>query len=391
MRFFDFTHLCILTMTLLASRGYSATLADAKNLYDDIFRNYSADYRPNQNQSKNVYISLQIHPTNFLALDELKHSFSFNSWFNLSWVDEQLVWNPADHGNFKLIHTPSSKIWKPSLEILNSLTKREIFGDDQSKVDILNNGRVTWLPSAVVETACRVDVSFFPFDEQNCSVIIRSIYLSSEMWLDGKIVLRDFSDNGGWQLKDTDLSYIYNADYQSLIATFKMKRRPTFYVQTIILPIMVLSFLNVMTFWLPDDSGEKISFATSVLLSLTVFLSITSGLLPQTSDKPVSITIYISVLLGMSGLTVLVAILLQYRSAKKYREAIARNNGTGHPKIRYISDIVRFKMSKVEDINCSFDDMRSSRLDSALFGVFFTVWVLCSTLFLSQVYFQYSV
>ncbi|XP_055957773.1 neuronal acetylcholine receptor subunit non-alpha-2-like, partial [Patella vulgata] len=64
------------------------------------------------------------------------------------------------------------------------------------------------------------------------------------------------------------------------------KRRPTFYVQTIILPIMVLSFLNVMTFWLPDDSGEKISFATSVLLSLTVFLSITSGLLPQTSDKP---------------------------------------------------------------------------------------------------------
>ena len=52
-----------------------------------------------------------------------------------------------------------------------------------------------------------------------------------------------------------------------------------------IVPVVMLSLLNVLVFLLPASSGEKMALAVTVLLSFTVYLSIISEVMPKTSES----------------------------------------------------------------------------------------------------------
>ncbi|XP_050409464.2 acetylcholine receptor subunit alpha-like [Patella vulgata] len=84
-----------------------------------------------------------------------------------------------------------------------------------------------------------------------------------------------------------------------------LTRRPTFILLNVYLPIIILSFLNAAVFAVPVDSGEKLSYVLTVLLSLAVFMSTVSGMLPTTSNHTPYITIYLSCLIVISTLSVL--------------------------------------------------------------------------------------
>lgn len=69
--------------------------------------------------------------------------------------------------------------------------------------------------------------------------------------------------------------------------TFRIRlhRKRTFYVLNTIIPVVMLSLLNVLVFLLPASSGEKMALAVTVLLSFTVYLSIISEVMPKTSES----------------------------------------------------------------------------------------------------------
>jgi len=46
----------------------------------------------------------------------------------------------------------------------------------------------------------------------------------------------------------------------------------------------MLSMLMLLVFWLPPESGEKISLQITVLLSFTIFQLVIRSNMPQTSD-----------------------------------------------------------------------------------------------------------
>lgn len=62
-----------------------------------------------------------------------------------------------------------------------------------------------------------------------------------------------------------------------------LRRKTLFYTVNLIIPCVAISFLSVLVFYLPSDSGEKVSLSISIMLSLGVFFLLLSEIIPPTS------------------------------------------------------------------------------------------------------------
>ena len=51
-----------------------------------------------------------------------------------------------------------------------------------------------------------------------------------------------------------------------------LRRKPRFYMINVVAPCLLMSILSLLVFYLPPDSGEKVSLGITVLLSFSVFL-----------------------------------------------------------------------------------------------------------------------
>lgn len=161
-------------------------------------------------------------------------------------------------------------------------------------VRVRDNGTVSWDLPAVIITHCEVDITMYPRDQQNCD-----IELTSWAYNVDEIILSSFADDidltsmrqsGEWDILKTghlleNMTECCPVDvYPQLRFLITLKRKTSYYVLNILLPVVLLSFLSVVVFLLPMDSGEKMSYSLTVLLSYAVFLSIITGSMPTTSN-----------------------------------------------------------------------------------------------------------
>lgn len=71
--------------------------------------------------------------------------------------------------------------------------------------------------------------------------------------------------------------------YPDITFNITIRRRTLFYTINLIMPCVAISCLTVLVFYLPSDSGEKITLSISILLALTVFFLLLSDINPPTS------------------------------------------------------------------------------------------------------------
>uniref|UniRef100_A0A2I2YQY0 Acetylcholine receptor subunit alpha n=1 Tax=Gorilla gorilla gorilla TaxID=9595 RepID=A0A2I2YQY0_GORGO len=131
--------------------------------------------------------------------------------------------------------------------------------------------------------------------KQNCSMKLGT-------WTyDGSVVainpesdqpdLSNFMESGEWVIKESrgwkhSVTYSCCPDtpYLDITYHFVMQRLPLYFIVNVIIPCLLFSFLTGLVFYLPTDSGEKMTLSISVLLSLTVFLLVIVELIPSTSS-----------------------------------------------------------------------------------------------------------
>ena len=63
-----------------------------------------------------------------------------------------------------------------------------------------------------------------------------------------------------------------------------MRRRTLYYLFNIICPCLWLTVLSLLGFWLPPESGEKITLGITVLLAFSVFMLLIAERIPATSE-----------------------------------------------------------------------------------------------------------
>ncbi|XP_060924179.1 neuronal acetylcholine receptor subunit alpha-3 [Limanda limanda] len=287
--------LCVVVLTssflLFLLSGGSCSDAEHR-LFSVIFSRYNQYIRPVENVSDPVIVQFELSMSQLVKVDEINQIMETNLWLRHIWNDYKLRWNPKDFGGVEFIRVPSSRIWKPDIVLYNNAVG-DFQVDDKTKALLRYNGDVTWIPPAIFKSSCKIDVTYFPFDYQNCTMKFGSWTYDKakiDLVLIGSTInLKDFWESGEWTIIDApgykhDIKYNCCEEiYTDITYSLYIRRLPLFYTVNMIIPCLLISFLTVLVFYLPSDCGEKITLCISVLLSLTVFLLVITETIPSTS------------------------------------------------------------------------------------------------------------
>ncbi|CAL1535034.1 unnamed protein product, partial [Lymnaea stagnalis] len=287
---------------------------------------YNTDIRPVLDQSKMMEVRVTFSLVSIVEINDVEQSFLINGFLSFTWTDEIVAWNPNDYGGQVVIYPIPEKIWRPRIILMNTLADRDLFDDDKAPTVMLSNGETGWVPGSLFPTSCELNLTNYPFDRQTCIIeLVAMRYITEHLQFVAafpNIELNYFITNGEWELQSTELiirnfSTGENSALSCVQMKFFLKRRPAFLILNIILPVVFLSFLNILVFVIPVESGEKIGYGITVLLALSVFMSIVSGMLPRSSLNMPNVTIYLFFLLFLSMLTVIDSIIIVYLHHKE--------------------------------------------------------------------------
>ncbi|ESP01932.1 hypothetical protein LOTGIDRAFT_172305 [Lottia gigantea] len=305
-------------LVLLVSCTYKGTLGftigNETALRNSIFeeKRYDVNVRPNSH----VLVSVMF---NLLAINELnirEQKFSVSGWFTMRWTDRRLAWNTSEYGDVQFLFATQTDVWKPALVISNSIDDFEVIRDLYAPLRIDSKGTLVWEPPGIYQVNCQADIKFYPFDEQECHITLQSwgynlIEVNLTALYNG-ISFREFKPNGEWNLEDNRTESLTAVDAKGdsngrLIFFFKLTRKSQYYWLNVLLPVIVNSVLTALVFALPAESGEKMGYSLTVLLSFAVLLTLIADKIPSTSLTTPVIVVYFSIVLVMGALAVLLS------------------------------------------------------------------------------------
>ncbi|XP_035165674.1 neuronal acetylcholine receptor subunit alpha-6 isoform X2 [Oxyura jamaicensis] len=270
----------------------AAACESEERLFHKLFTHYNQFIRPVENVSDPVTVHFEVAITQLTNVDEVNQIMETNLWLRHIWNDYKLRWDPREYDGIEFVRVPADKIWKPDIVLYNNAVG-DFQVEGKTKALLRYDGMITWTPPAIFKSSCPMDITFFPFDHQNCSLKFGSwTYDKAKIDLliiGSKVDMNDFWENSEWEIIDAsgykhDIKYNCCEEiYTDITYSFYIRRLPMFYTINLIIPCLFISFLTVLVFYLPSDCGEKVTLCISVLLSLTVFLLVITETIPSTS------------------------------------------------------------------------------------------------------------
>ena len=322
-----------LLIWLLVFLCYSVIISANKTLSEsdlltELFEDYKPDVRPRRNLSETVNVKLDIYIMSIDKIDEKRQTFTIRAFMEVTWRDDFLTWNPGKYGGVTTINVPNTKLWLPDLALLDVYDSLTDLGQKDGRAVVDNSGTVIIWPYKMYTVGCKIKIRRFPFDVQTCSLDFLS-WTNSVSDLDintsDELNLARYTENAEWAFENYEIIYYLmtfgNESWAHIKFVFELRRKWLFHVMNIIVPIVVISTLNVTCYLLPAACGEKITLCISIFLTLAVFLTIIASSMPESSDDISVLAVYVGLQLLGSALTILatVASLCLYNRDKSER------------------------------------------------------------------------
>uniref|UniRef100_A0A3P9M735 Cholinergic receptor, nicotinic, alpha 10a n=1 Tax=Oryzias latipes TaxID=8090 RepID=A0A3P9M735_ORYLA len=303
---------CISSLVVVAC--WCARAKYARKLLTDLMSNYTKALIPVEDTNIILNVTLQVTLSQIIDMDERNQILTAYLWIRQVWFDAHLKWNKEDFDGLDTIRIPGSYVWRPDIVLYNSADDR-FTGPMDTNVVIRHDGQMMWDSPYITKSSCKVDVSFFPFDAQQCRFTYGSwTYNGNQLDIQNAMESADLADlveNVEWEVlgmpaKKNIVLYGCCADpYPDVTYTLKLKRRASFYVFNLLIPCVMISFLAPLGFYLPADSGEKVSLGVTVMLALTVFQLLVAEIMPPSENVPLIGKYYIATMTMITASTAL--------------------------------------------------------------------------------------
>ncbi|XP_050058004.1 neuronal acetylcholine receptor subunit alpha-7 isoform X5 [Aphis gossypii] len=243
-----------------------------KRLLNDLLDPYNTLERPVANESEPLQLSFGLMLMQIIDVDEKNQLLITNMWLKLEWNDVNLRWNHSDYGGVKDLRIPPHKIWKPDMLMYNSADEG-FDGTYATNVVVNSNGSCVFIPPGIFKSTCKIDITWFPFDDQKCDMKFGSwtydgFQLDLQLQDDNGGDISGFITNGEWDLLGVPgkRNVIYYSccpePYIDITFSILIRRRTLYYFFNLIVPCVLIASMAVLGFTLPPDCGEKLSLGT---------------------------------------------------------------------------------------------------------------------------------
>ncbi|CAJ0944557.1 unnamed protein product, partial [Mesorhabditis belari] len=307
-------------------------------LFEDLLGKYNRLVRPVRHDNDTTRIQFKFKLSQIRDVFEKHQIATTHGWLIHKWQDERLSWHPTDYGGIEAFSVPGELIWLPDIILYNTAHGSPSI-HSITKAKLHANGLVIWEPPVVYNSMCKIDVQWFPYDEQECELKFGSwTYTGTQLDLlhftgdqveeheeNGEkqssvplgVDLSQFQESVEWELlaaKSTRHERWYSCcNYSSIDITYylKIRRKKLFYTINLIFPCVSIAALTSWVFYLPCESKQKIQLCVSVLVALIIFFLLLIDLIPPMSVSIPLIGKYLIFTMTMVSLSVCATVFVE--------------------------------------------------------------------------------
>ncbi|CAA98507.1 Acetylcholine receptor subunit alpha-type deg-3 [Caenorhabditis elegans] len=300
---------------------------------------YDVRVRPILDHKKSLKVHISISLYQIIEVDEPSQNIKLNVWMIQKWRDEYLDWNPNEYGMINSTIIPFHHLWIPDTYLYNSVKMSRDETERYMNIQATSNywkgekgAELSFLYPAIYTITCRLNIRFFPYDRQNCTLTISSWTNSKsalDYYADTEVSMQSFIPNEEWQVKSFKIhrhEYKYACcaePWVILQASLVIQRKPLYYLVNLIIPTSIITLVAITGFFTPastdDDRTEKINLGITTLLAMSILMLMVSDQMPTTSEfVPLIAWFYLSIIIIISIGTFLTSVVLSVQGRRQY-------------------------------------------------------------------------
>ncbi|XP_012592492.2 5-hydroxytryptamine receptor 3C-like [Microcebus murinus] len=320
--------LCLTVSLLLQGRANTTFTINCSGFHQDgvdpaafqaIFNQKA--FRPVTNYSIPTHVNISFTLSAILEVDAQLQLLTSFLWFNMIWANPFISWDPEECDNVNKLTVTTENLWLPDIFIVESMNVDQT--PEGLSAYVTSDGRIAYSKPMRVTSICNLDIFYFPFDQQNCTLTFSSFLYTVDSMLLGmeKEVweIKDTSQDvvrtqGEWEFlgisKATPRMVVGSSLFDQIMFYVAIRRKPNLYVINLLVPSGFLMAIDALSFYLPAESGNRAPFKITLLLGYNVFLLMMNKLLPS-SGTPL-ISVYFALCLSLMVLSLLETVFITY-------------------------------------------------------------------------------
>lgn len=281
-----------------------------ERMYDDVLpASYRREIKPVMaNGAMSMDVHIDVHFKRINGLDSDASVLTLFAELSATWPDARLLYESRSlpwkwNSSSDALPVAKGKVWLPDVVIANEAESHGPCLEDASitvydKHFLLENGwNVRARRPVTMKVKCPLDISKFPWDQQRCTVLFRS--LSNAHWMHLKApkyaaAKPMCADSTGFKVLEVGMhqsTYESDGDFEpqqgpaSQVEYFmELERSEDFYVLNVVLPLHLMAFLSAGTLYVPPGV-ERIVFGATMVLTVMTITFFSANYLPKTGQE----------------------------------------------------------------------------------------------------------
>lgn len=285
---------------------------------------HSPDTRPVADQDDQLRVVIYAELYALVDVSETDQTMSTIMMITHFSNNIRMRWNSSEY-NLKTTVIPNNRVYIPKMKVRNDRSREhKQLCSEASTTESYACGSSRGTCTEYLTSACDIDITYYPFDSQRCDIDIMAaerIYYV-KLFSGDRLRMDTYTEDGSWDIVDTEVYYDTSLEFSTLRYSFILKRKTTYYMLTMLLPLLFLSCTTTVVFAIPTDSGEKMGTSITVLLAYSFYLSSVTEYLPDTSLHISILGLYLTTLFGICTLSVVATATVLHVHFKSTREPI---------------------------------------------------------------------